>query len=316
LPEVPGTMRIVRDTGSLLLAAAKKFFHDELLTAAAALSYTTVFSLPPLLAIVLLLVGKVADPETVQTAIIDQVRGLIGEAGAEQVGSIISAVQRTSVDVSLATTLSVIALILGATAAFAQLQAALNQAWEVKATPKGNQIMHFVRKRLLSFGVVVTLAFLLLVSLMLSTALSAAGGALGTHLPSGLSKRVLEVINFVVSLAVLSGVFALMFKYLPDARIAWRDVRAGAIATALLFVGGKTLIGFYLGRSDPGTAYGAAGSLVVILLWVYYSSIIVLFGAELTRAWADRYGGGVKPEAGAVGVVKEDRTVAKPPARA
>jgi membrane protein len=302
-------MRIIRDTGGILLAAVKKFFKDEMLTAAAALSYTTVFSLPPLLAIVLLLVGKVVDPVTVQTAIIDQVRGLIGEAGAAQVGGIISAVQRTHVNVSLATTLSVIALVFGATAAFAQLQVALNHAWDVKATPKGNQIMHFVRKRVLSFGFVVALAFMLLASLLLSTALSAAGGALGSHMPGGISKGVLELLNALISFAVLSGVFALMFKYLPDARIAGRDVRAGAVATALLFVGGKTAIGAYLARSDPGTVYGAAGSLVVILLWVYYTSIIVLFGAEFTRAWADHYGGGTKPEAGAAEVVKEERTV-------
>jgi membrane protein len=164
-------------------------------------------------------------------------------------------------------------------------------------------------KRVFSFGMILGLAFLLLVSLVLSAALAAFGDSLGRMLPDGLSGSVLQAINFGVSFAVISLVFAAIFRVLPDARIRWRDVWVGAVATALLFVVGKSLIGIYLGRSNPGEVFGAAGSLALLLVWVYYSSMIVLFGAEFTQAWAERRGGGVVPQRGAVRAVREKHRV-------
>ena len=151
------------------------------------------------------------------------------------------------------------------------------------------------------------MAFLLLVSLVLSAALSAFGGALGGMLPEGLSATLLQVINQVVSFVVIAALFAAIFKVLPDATVAWRDVWVGAGVTALLFVVGKFLIGFYLGRSNPGEAFGAAGSLAVMLVWIYYSSMILLFGAEFTQTWALVRGSGIAPEPGAVRVVQEKK---------
>jgi membrane protein len=246
----------------------------------------------------------VADPGEVERAITVQVGALIGRAGAEQVGTIIANARQSVADQSLAAVLGVLAVIFGATTAFAQLQGALNKAWGVKPDPTRNQLKSFLAKRVFSFGVVLAVAFLLLVSLALSTALAAAGHLLTARL--GAPAPVLEGINWAVSFVVIAALFAAMFKLLPDARIAWRDVRLGALATALLFVLGKSAIGFYLGRTDPGSAYGAAGSLAIVLIWVYYSSMIVLFGAELTRQWAERYGRGVRPVHGAVQVVERE----------
>jgi membrane protein len=158
---------------------------------------------------------------------------------------------------------------------------------------------------------VLGLAFILLVSLVVSAILSAFGEQLGRFLPSGLSAPVLEAINFVGSLAVISLLFAAIFKVLPDAEIAWRDVRVGAVVTGLLFVAGKFALGLYLGHSNPGEAFGAAGALALMLVWIYYSSMIVLLGAEFTQVWAEERGSGIVPERGAVRVVRETRRLAE-----
>jgi membrane protein len=293
-----------REAPRLLWGTLYKFFGDDCPGMAAALTFYIFFSLPALLALLLSLVGMVADPAEVQRGITTQVGGLIGRAGADQVQTIIQNARRTVGDQSLAAVLGVLAVIFGATTAFAQLQGALNKAWGVKPDPRRNQLRDFLAKRVFSFGVVLAVAFLLLVSLALSAALSAAGGVLTARL--GAPTGVLAAINWVVSFVVIAALFAAMYKLLPDARIAWRDVRLGAVATALLFVLGKSAIGFYLGRTDPGSAYGAAGSLAIVLIWVYYSSMLLLFGAELTRMWAERYGSGVRPEHGAVEVVEKE----------
>ena len=183
----------------------------------------------------------------------------------------------------LATLLGVAALLVGATGAFLQLQASLNKAWEVKPDPKQGGIKQFIRKRLFSFGMILVIAFLLLVSLVVSALISALGHMLQSLLPGGVSEVLLYLVDLVVSLAVITSVFATMFKVLPDAEIAWKDVWPGAVVTAVLFVLGKFLIGFYLGRSNPGEAFGAAGALALILAWIYYSSLILLFGAEFTE---------------------------------
>lgn len=286
---------------SLLKHAATDFKEDDCPRMAAAMSYYTVFSLPPLLLLVLMIAGVFIEPSHLEGRIEREMAGFLGQEGARQIQAMIRNVNRPGTGGALATILSIAGLVFGATGAFAQLQSALNRAWEVEPDPEeGGGIRGFVGKRLLSLGMVVTLAFLLLVSLLLSAAISAFGDTLGGLVPGGLSTVVLQLLQIGISLLVVTVLFALMFKVLPDAEVSWRDVWVGAFGTALLFVAGKFLIGLYLSRSDPGEAFGAAGSLAVILVWVYYSAMIVFFGAEFTQAWAVERGRGIQPEEGAV----------------
>jgi membrane protein len=305
----PGLLNTIKGFLGLLWASVFAFFSDGCSTMAAALSFSTFLSLPALLTLILSLVGRFADPRQVQGAIIGEVSDLIGTAGAEQVSAIISNASRSQEAASVATIVSLIVLVLGATGLFAGLQAALNKAWSVKPDPSRNQIRVFLVKRFFSFGILITVAFLLLVSLALSTVIAAISDALTSQF--GIPPVVLQVATAIGSFLVIALLFAVMFRYLPDARIGWRDVRAGAIGTALWFVLGRTLIGLYLGRSDPGSVYGAAGSLALVLIWVYYTSMVVLFGAEFTKLWAQRYGKGIVPIKGAIAYVEEERKVAK-----
>jgi membrane protein len=291
----------------LLKDTINGFSEDDCPTMAAALSYYTVFSLPPLLVLLLTILGSVVDPHDIQGNIESQLREAMGPAGAGQVRTILANVDRPGAGGALPTVLSVIALLLGATGVFGQLQAALNKAWGVAPDPEKGGIRSMLLKRMFGIGMVLGLAFILLVSLVVSAVLSAFGDQLGRFLPEGLSAPVLEAINFTGSLAVIALLFGAIFKVMPDARIAWSDVRVGAVVTALLFVAGKFALGLYLGRSNPGEAFGAAGALALMLVWIYYSSMIVLLGAEFTQVWAEQRGRGIVPEKGAVRVVRETR---------
>ena len=304
----PGLMTTIRGLGGLVWGTIRAFFSDDCSSMAAALSFYTFFSLPALLTLVLTIVGRVADPGHVQKVIVSQVGGLIGESGAQQVGVIIGNAHLGNTSAAVVTALSFVAVMFGATTSFAQLQTALNKAWSVKPDPRRNQLMVFLLKRMFSFGVVIMVAFLLLVSLALNAMLVALGDRLsGAAAPTVLFQIITSVIGFIIT----ATLFAVMYRYLPDARIAWRDVRAGAIATAVLFTLGKTVIGLYLGQSSAGTVYGVAGSLAIVLIWVYYTSMIVLLGAEFTRLWAQRFGRGITPQPGAVAYVEEERQVKK-----
>jgi membrane protein len=291
----------------MLKAAFSDFSEDDCTTQAAALSYYTVFSLPPLLVLIILVAGVVFDPADVQHAIQSQFQGLIGPSAGQAIESILVHAQRPE-GRGLTTVLGVAALVFGAGGAFLQLQAALNRAWEVKPDPKQGGIRNFLVKRLFSLAMVMGLAFLLLVSLAVSALLSALGGAVSRLLP-GLSEVLLLLINHAVSLVVTTALFATIFRYLPDAEVRFRDVWVGALVTAVLFEAGKFAIGFYLGQSNPGQAFGAAGSLALVLVWIYYSSMLVLFGSEFTQVWATERGQGIEPEDGAVRVIEETREV-------
>jgi len=293
----------VKGALALLKSSGADFIEDDCPTQAAALSYYTIFSLPPLLLVLLLILGALVNPQDIRGQLEVQMGALMGPTATEQIRTILAQLHQPG-GKALGTVLSIAGLVLGATGAFGQLQAALNRAWEVAPDPRAG-LKGFLVKRLFSFGMILTVAFLLLVSLILSAALSAFGGALGRMLPDGLSATLLQVVNLGVSFVVITALFAMIFKVLPDARVAWRDVWVGATVTALLFVIGKFLIGFYLGRSNPGQAFGAAGSLAVLFVWVYYSSMILLFGAEFTQAWVERNGNSIAPERGAVRVVEE-----------
>jgi membrane protein len=298
---------IAKEGFTLLKDSGKEFMDDGCPTQAAALSYYTIFSLPPLLLLILLILGAVLDPREVQAQLEGQFGALMGPSASEQIRTILQQAHQSGSGGPLATVLSIAALLFGATGAFGQLQAALNRAWEVTPDPDKGGWKAVLLKRVFSFGMILSIAFLLLVSLAVSAALSAFGGALGTVLPSGISATLLQIVNQLVSLLVIAGLFAAIFKVLPDARVAWRDVWVGAAFTALLFVVGKFLIGLYLGQSNPGRAFGAAGSLAVMFVWVYYSSMILLFGAEFTQTWAKRHGKGIAPDKGAVRVLEEKR---------
>jgi membrane protein len=304
MPSVKRILGTVKDAGN-------GFMEDNAMQMAAAISYYTVFSLPPLLILILMLVGIFLDPVTVREMIQGEFAGMVGPDGAETIGTMIESARDPAAGGTLATILGMGALLFGATGAFIALQQALNRTWEVAPDPNAGGIKAFVTKRLFSFGMILAVAFLLLVSLALTAALQAFGHMLGGLLPGGGEAILAQVLSLIVSFAVISLLFAAIFKVLPDASIEWRDVWVGAIATALLFTVGKFLIGLYLGRSDPGDAFGAAGSLAVLLVWIYYSALILLFGAEFTKVWADRFGSGIEPERGAIRMVS--RTEPAPP---
>ncbi len=252
----------------------------------AALSYYTVFALAPILILVIAVAGMVLGREAAQGEIVTQLRGLLGEQGAELVQGMIlsSSEKKTGI---IATAVGLITLLVGATGVFVELQDALNTIWKVEAKP-GRGFKGLLRDRLLSFGMVLSLGFLLLVSLSLSAGLSALGGWLNRFMPAWVIFG--YVINFAVSIGVVALLLATIFKFLPDVKMAWRDVWMGAIVTAMLFTAGKYLIGLYLGKASVGSSFGAAGSLAILLVWIYYTAQIILLGAEFTRVYALRFG--------------------------
>jgi membrane protein len=292
----------------ILKKSFRDFMKDDCMTSAAALSYYTVFSLPAILMLIMLLVSSVMDPTDVRGGLESQLESLMGPSAGGEIRTILQETERPGGGL-IPTIVGMVVLVFGATGALGQLQAALNRAWNVEPDPKQGGIKSFLAKRLFSLGMLLSVAFLLLVSLVISAALSGLGDRLSGFLPSGLSGPVLQSLNIAVSLLVIGFLFAAMFKVLPDAEVSWPSAWVGGFATGLLFVVGKFLIGLYLGQSNPGEAYGAAGSLIVLLLWIYYSSIILLFGAEFTETWAEKRGEGMQPEPGAVRVRHEKQRV-------
>ena len=271
----------------MILRAVQNWWKDNCLRLAASLAYYTALSLAPLLLLLVGVAGLVLDRQQVATQLVTQLEGLMGQAGRELVTSILTT---TSPQGSLlATVIGLVTLFIGATAVFGELQATMNLIWEVQPAPTSGVwagIWAWLRERIFSLAIVFALAFLLLVSLVISAALAGAAA-----LFQGPEQAVLShVLEIAVSLLVLTFVFALLYKYVPDAEIGWRDVWLGGLITAVLFTLGKTAIGFYLGQASVGSAYGAAGSMVVLLVWVYYSALIMFFGAEFTHVWATRHG--------------------------
>lgn len=276
---------------------------------AAALSYATVFALPPLLVITLAIAASVFGQEAARGEVQRQVQSLVGEQGASAVQSIIDSANRPDAHRGLAAWLGLVALFIGSTGVFLQLQAALNNIWGVRPKKSKGVLWTLLRKRLLSFVLVMTVGFLLLVSLVVSTALAAFGDRLQSVLPGSILAGALEVLDFVISQVVITVLLIAVFMILPDAKIRFRYVWVGAAITAMLFAAGKWLIGFYLGKAAPGSAFGAAGSLAVILVWIYYSSILIFCGAEFTQVYARFRSGDIEPEKTAVRTGQ-----AKPPA--
>lgn len=301
---------IPREWWHLLKEAASDWSHDRAPRLGAALAYYTVFSLVPFLVVTIAVIGLVFGQEAAQSAILDQIANLVGEQSAAAIKEMIQRADQPSTGL-VATGLAIATLLLGASGVFGQLQDALNTVWGVE--PKeGRGVWGFIKDRFLSFVAVLGTGFLLLVSLVLSSALAALGKWFSGLLP--LPEAVLELLNFTVSFLIITGLFALIFKVLPDAKVAWRDVWVGAGLTAALFTIGKFALGLYLGKSNVASGYGAAGSLVLVLLWVYYSAQILLYGAEFTQVYANRLGERIVPTPDAK--VTDPRKAAAGPAEA
>lgn len=289
----------------ILKQTVGEFLKDDCPRMAAALSYYTMFSMPALLIIVMLVAGVFWDPAAIQGRLLTQMQTLIGADAAAQVREILRNATRPGSGGPLTIGLSVAALLFAATGAFAQLQATLNRAWGVEPDPERGDVRNFLMKRVLSFAMILGVALLLLASLVAQTLLTAFGDFVGDLFPAPLSGVVLYATNLVLSLLAATLLFGAMFYIVPDARVRWRDAWKGAVATGVLFILGNVLLGIYLSRSNPGSAFGAAGSLALILVWIYYSSMIFFLGAELTQVLARRRGEAIRPARGAVRVVVE-----------
>ncbi len=282
---------------SIVKETFKDFSEDNCGRMAAALSYYTVFSLPPLLLLILAMVGFFVDPGDAQGRFMDQITGLVGPQGGEAMRTMVE--QANHPKGGIMAVVGIVTLLLGATGAFAQLQDALNTAWEVKPDPKAGGIKQFLTKRLLSFSMILVIAFMLLVSFVISAAIAAFGDILNTYLGSA-GQVIGQVVQIVIGLIVSWLLFAVMFKVLPDAKIGWKDVAVGALVTAILFTIGRFLIGLYLGKSESANAFGAAAALAIIFVWIYYAANILFLGAEFTQVWVRHHGRVIEPEEGAV----------------
>ncbi len=276
---------------SLLKETWNEWNKDGASTLAASLAYYTIFSVAPLLIIAIAIAGSIFGEDAARGQIVTQIQGLVGKDGAEVIETAIKNSRQPEAN-SLASLISIVILLFGASGVFAQLQDALNTIWNVKVKPQKG-VVNFIRKRLLSFSAVLGIGFLLLVSLVVSASLAALTNYLGGFI--GNMSILAILVNFAISFGVITLLFAFMFKYLPDVKITWNDVAIGAVITALLFNIGKFLLGLYLGTGSFGSTYGAAGSLVIVLIWVYYSAQILFFGAEFTQVYASRYGSQIVP---------------------
>ena len=273
------------------------FFNDKILKLSAALAYYTVFSFGPLLIVILFLCSIFFGRNAVEGTIYGQIESFVGHDAALQLQQIIKNATISGKS-NFAAVIGIITLLIGATSMFAEIQESINMIWGLKAKPKAGWLL-LVKNRLLSFGVIGSLGFLLLVSLGITAIIEGISNRLKAHFPA-VTVVVFYIINLLITFGVVTTLFGVIFKVLPDAKIKWKDVIAGSITTALLFMIGKFAISFYISKTSVGSTYGAAGSLVVLLVWIYYSSIILYFGAEFTKAWAIKYGSPIHPNEYAV----------------
>jgi membrane protein len=291
-----------RTVWELVRAAFSAWWHDNTFRLAASLAFYTIFSLAPILLIAVEIATVVLSREQAQRQIVQQIETLVGVEGGRAMQEVLRSAMHIGGNLK-AVVVGLVAILLGSTAVFAELQAALNQIWDVQVDARRSVIRELLRTRLRSFALVLAVGFLLLVSLALSALLAALQTFLADEMP-GFS-WVWQVGHFFVSFVVVSLLFAMIYKYLPDVQITWRDVAIGAVVTAVLFSLGKWLIGLYLGRTAFASTYGAAGSFAVWLIWVYYSALISFLGAEFTQVYARRFGSRIRPEPHAVRLGKK-----------
>jgi len=273
-------------------SASKRWWEKDPFMQSAVIAYYAIFSMPGLLVMVISIGTLFFKRDVITGHLYTQISSIMGVETARQIQDMIISVSQTNKSV-LATIIGLITVLVGATGVFVELQKALNVIWEVKAKPR-RAIFTVIRTRLFSFGLILSVGFLLLISLTITTVIAVMGEWVMNYWPN-IVLIIFNILNFIISFGVVMLLFALLFKILPDAKIQWKHLWLGSILTALLFVLGKTAIGFYLSKTNPGSAYGAAGSIVLILLWVSYSSMIFFYGAEFTRAYADHFTGKVSP---------------------
>jgi membrane protein len=283
----------VKNIFTVLKTALKEWWDKDPFRESAVIAYYSIFSLPGLLVVIITLAGYIFGRDAVNNNVARQITDTLGANTAEQIQNMIikASVSNNSI---WATIIGLVTIIVGATGVFAQFQKSLNTIWEVKTDPSKSGIWSIIRVRLFSFGMIISIAFILIVSLVISALISAFSNWLSGHFSNSFV-ILLQVVNFIISLNIIALLFALMFKYFPDAKIKWHHVWIGAIVTAFLFDIGKFGLGLYFGKANPGAGYGAAGSVILILLWVSYSSMIVFYGAEFTHAYANMYSGKVAP---------------------
>lgn len=297
----------------LVKTIVMQWFEDQPFLLASSLSYYTLFSLAPLLIIVIAISGFAFGREAAQQQITGTIQGMMGEQSAQAVKGIIenaSSQPRTGIISAL---IGVIALIVGAAGVVGQLQTSLNMIWGVKSK-SGQGLWGFVRQRFISFAMVLGIGFLLLVSLVISAAVASFSQYIGSFF--GGTEVIAHGLDLVISFLLVTALFAMIYKFLPDVKIEWRDVWIGAALTSILFTLGKFVIGLYLGHSGVNSAYGAAGSLITVLLWVYYSALIFFLGAEFTQVYATQYGSGVAPAQYAEPLANQQRETPPPESRA
>ncbi len=293
----------IKEIPSFLLASAKEWNNHNPWRLGAVVAYYAILSLPGLLVVVINSVGAIWGNEIVEGEINDQIAEWVGKDAAKYIASILESIQLSGQSF-WATVIGIGVLLFGATGVFYHLQLSLNEMWDIRQDPKSN-ILKLLIDRSISFGFVLVIGFLLLISFIVSALLTALSSFLSTIWEPAYVLAA-QILDFGISTAVIAMLFALMFRFLPDARVAWSTVWRGSIGTAILFNAGVFLLGFYFGKASPGTMYGAAGSVVVLLLWVSYACLIFFFGAALIRVYAERYGEGIHPLAHAVRIREQD----------
>ena len=296
----------------LLKTTAMQWFEDQPFQLSSSLAYYTLFSLAPLLIIVIAIAGLVFGQEAAQQQIVATIEGMVGQQSAEAVQGMIQNASSQPKTGMISAVIGFIALILGAGGVVGQLQTALNTIWGVEPKP-GQGIWGFLRQRFVSYAMLLGIGFLLLVSLVVSAVAASLTKFIRGYF--GGAEVLAHGLDFVISFLLITVLFAMIYKYLPDVRIEWRDVWIGAALTSVLFTIGKVLIGLYLGRSGVSSTFGAAGSLITVLLWVYYSGLIFFLGAEFTQVYASQYGSGVAPAANAEPIDPQKRQTPPPEKR-
>lgn len=288
----------------ILKAAFSGFTDDRALKLSASLAYYTIFSLAPLLLLMISLAGVFLGKEAIEGKVFTEINGMVGNDAAKQIQDMIKNLEKSGQS-TVSVIIGMVTLLIGATSVFGEIQDSINIIWQVKAKPAKGWVK-MIKDRVLSSSLIVTLGFLLLVSLVVNGALLAVSDRLKNFLPD-ITVVVFNIINAGISFIVIAVLFGVIFKVLPDVKIKWKDVRSGAIFTTVLFMVGRLVIGIYIEKSGTGSTYGAAGSLIVILLWVYYTAAILYFGAEFTRAYADFKGIKIEPAEFAVHVEQLER---------
>lgn len=305
-PPIAGrALQAIKSFGRLLVSAGKSFVQDDAMKLSASLSYYTVFALGPVLLLIISIAGIFYGEVALKGELFAEIKDLVGSTAAYQLQSILANIERSDNSVTGAI-IGFVVLVIGATTVFTEIQSSINFIWSIRAKPEKGWLK-LIKNRLLSFSLVVGISFILLVALIVNAIMDLLNEQLANIFPD-VAYVIFYILNIITIFLVITGLFAVIFRVLPDGQIAWKDALKGASFTALLFLLGKFLIGFYIGRSDYGLTYGTAASIMILLAWVYYSSAILFFGAAFTREYALQYGSGIEPNDTAVFIIKTEAT--------